>query len=221
MNTDLRIVVVGGTHVGYHTAKRLDNRGHDVVIIEKDRERVEFLNDEYIATVIHGDGSRPSILKEAQLGRSDVIASLTDYGAMTNIGICMTAQKLEPEIRTVARIDHGDDDEYEGMVDGIVYPEQLAAHAAANEVIEVVGGGVRTIEEVTENMELIQIEVTEDAPVAGKRLEEISFPRGALVIADQRSGEFPEATTEMEPGVNYVLAVQSIVTDEVVRLLRG
>lgn len=221
MTGDLRIVIVGGTHVGYHTAERLHNRGHDIVIIEKDRERVEWLNDQYVATIIHGDGSRPSIMREAQLDRSDVIASLTGYGAMTNIGICMAAQRIAPEIKTVARINHGDDKEYEEMVDGVVYPEALAAHAAANEVIEVTGGGVRTIEEITEDLELIQIEVTEDAPVAGKRLDQISFPRGALVIADQRSGEFPGPDTVLKPGCNYIMAVNAPIADEVVRLLRG
>jgi trk system potassium uptake protein TrkA len=35
---DLRIVIVGGGHVGYHTAERLSNRGHDIVIIEKDED---------------------------------------------------------------------------------------------------------------------------------------------------------------------------------------
>jgi len=221
MKKDLRIVIVGGQHVGYHTAKRLDNRGHDVVIIEKDEDRVEYLSDQYVASVIHGDGGRTSILREAQLGRSDVIASLTSYGAMTNLGICMIAQRIAPEIKTVARIDHGDDEEYEDMVDAVVYPEELAAHAAANEVIDVAGGGVRTIEEITDDLELIEIEVVAGAPAAGKRLDAVSFPRGAVVVADQTENEFPGPDTVLEPGCGYVFAVQTAVTDEVVRLLRG
>ncbi|MDY6818740.1 MAG: NAD-binding protein [Halobacteriales archaeon] len=221
MSKDLRIVIVGGGHVGYHTAERLDNRGHDVVIVEKDEDRVEFLNEQYIASVIQGDGGRPSILRETQLERSDVIAALTSYGAMTNLGICMTAQRIAPEINTVARIDHGDDEEYEEMVDAAVYPEELAAHAAANDIIDVSDGGVRTIEEVSDELELIEIMVAEDAPAAGKTLSEVSFPRGAIVVAEQRTGQFPVADTVLEPGVQYILAVQASVTDEVIRLLRG
>jgi trk system potassium uptake protein TrkA len=221
MSSDLRVVIVGGQHVGYHTARRLADRGHDLTIIEKDPERVEFLNDEYMATVIHGDGSRPSILRQAKLGRSDVIASLTSYGAMTNIGICMTAQRIEPNIRTVARIDHGDDEEYEEMVDSVVYPEALAAHAAANEVIEVSGGGVRTVEQITDTLDLLEVTVTEDAPAAGRTLSEVAFPRGASVIL-QRDGEGPPGPeTILSPGSRYMLSVQADVADEVVRLLRG
>jgi trk system potassium uptake protein TrkA len=221
MSNDLRIVIVGGGRVGYHTAQRLDNRGHDIVIVEKDDERVQFLSDQYIASVIHGDGGRPSVLKEAQLDRSDVIAGLTRYGAMTNVGICMTAQRIAPELKTVARIDHGDHEEFEEIVDAVVYPEELAAHAAANDIIEVSGGGVRTIEEITDRLELVEIEVAERAPAAGKTLDAVSFPRGAVVVAEQHTGEFPGPDMVLEPGVQYILAVRTEVTDEVVRLLRG
>lgn len=221
MSSDLRIVIVGGEHVGYHTAQRLNNRGHDVIIIEKDEDRVDFLSDQYIASVIHGDGGRPSVLREARLEQSDVIAALTSYGAMTNLGICMTAQRIAPDIKTVARIDHGDHEEYEEMVDDVVYPEELAAHAAANDIIDVSGGGVRTIEEITTQLELIEIEVAEGAPAAGKSLEAVSFPRGALVVAEQSTGSFPGPDMVLEPGIQYILAVRTDVTDEVVRLLRG
>jgi trk system potassium uptake protein TrkA len=221
MSKDLRIVIVGGGRVGYHTAQRLENRGHDLVIVEKDADRVQFLSDQYIASVIHGDGGRPSVLREAQLGRSDIIAGLTSCGAMTNMGICMTAQQIAPEIKTVARIDHGDHEEFEEIVDAVVYPEELAAHAAANDIIDVSGGGVRTIEEITDRLELVEIEVTENAPAAGKSLESVSFPRGAVVVAEQNTGAFPGPDMMLKPGVQYVLAVQTDVTNEVVRLLRG
>ncbi|MEZ3145591.1 TrkA family potassium uptake protein [Halobaculum sp. MBLA0143] len=221
MSRDLRIIVVGGGRVGYHTAQRLDNRGHDIVIIEKDSDRVQFLSDQYVASVIHGDGGRPSVLRQAQLERSDIIAGLTSYGAMTNVGICMTAQRIAPNIDTVARIDHGEHEEFEEVVDAVVYPEELAANAAANDIIDVGGGGVRTIEEVTDRLELVEIEVAERAPAAGKSLEAVSFPRGAAVVAEQDTGAFPGSDTVLEPGVQYILAVQTDVTDEVVRLLRG
>ncbi|WP_103029894.1 potassium channel family protein [Salinibacter altiplanensis] len=221
MSKDLRVTIVGGGHVGYHAAEHLDRRGHNVTIIEKDPSRVEFLCDQYVASVIQGDGGRPSVLRQAKLDRSDVIAALTAYGAMTNLGICMTAQRIAPSIKTVARIDHGDDEEFGEMVDTVVYPGKLAANAAANEVIEVSGGGVRTIEEITGNLELIEITVAESAPVAGKTLEAVSLPRGALVVTDRQSGAFPGPETILEPGRQYVLAVQTAVTDEVIRLLRG
>ena len=221
MSADLRIVIVGGHHVGYHAARHLSERGHDVVIVEKDRERVEFLSDRYDATVIHGDGGRRSILEQAGLGRSDVVAALTGYGAMTNVGICTVARDIAPDVGTVARIDHGDRDEYAGLVDRVVYPEELAAHAATNEIVHVADGGVRTIEAVTGDLTLLELTVAADAPVAGRELRDVAFPRGAVVVAGRDSNQLPGPEMVLEPGLRYVVAVRADISDEVVRLLRG
>jgi trk system potassium uptake protein TrkA len=221
MGADLRVVIVGGNHVGHHTARHLSDRGHDVVIVEKDRERVEFLADQYEATIIHGDGGRRSILEQAGLEQSDVIAALTGYGAMTNVGICTMATTIDSDIRTVARIDHGDTAEYSHVVDSVVYPEQLAAHAATNEIMHVSGAGVQTIEEVTGNLELLQLVVAEDAPVADRELQEVSFPRGSVVVAGRDSNQLPGPEMVLETGLRYVVAVRNAVSDEVVRLFRG
>ncbi len=221
MRSDLRVVIVGGHHIGHHTARHLSDRGHHVVIIEKDRERVEFLMDQYEATVIQGDGGRRSILEQADLERSDVLAALTGYGAMTNIGICTMARTIDPEIPTVARIDHGDTEEYTEVVDSVVYPEQLAANAATNEVMHVSGGGVQTIEEITGDLELLELTVAADAPVAGRELREVSFPRGSVVIAGRDSNQLPGPEMVLEPDLRYMVAVRNHVSDEVVRLFRG
>lgn len=221
MGTDLRVVIVGGYHVGYHTARHLSDRGHDVVIIEKDQERVEFLADQYEATVIQGDGGRRSILEQAGLERSDVIAALTGYGAMTNVGICTMARSIDPDILTVARIDHGDTEEYTQVVDSVVFPEQLAAQAATNEIMHVAGAGVQTIQQVSGDLELLQLAVAEDAPVAGRELREISFPLGSVVVAGRDSNQLPGPEMVLEPGLRYVVAVRDEVSDEVVRLFRG
>jgi len=221
MSADLRVVIVGGQHVGYHTARHLSERGHDVVIVEKDRERVEFLSDQYEATVIHGDGGRRSILEQAGLDRSDVIAALTGYGAMTNIGICTMAATIESGIGTVARIDHGDKSEYAGLVDRVVYPEQLAAHAATNEIMHVAGGGVQTVEEVTGDLTVLELTVAGDAPVAGRELSDVAFPRGAVVVAGRDTNQVPGPEMVLEAGFRYLVAVETDVSDEVVRLFRG
>jgi K+ transport systems, NAD-binding component len=221
MSADLRIVIVGGQHVGHHAAQQLSEQGHDVIIIEKDPERVAFLSDQYEATVIQGDGGRKSILRQAGLDRTDVVAALTGYGAMTNIGICTVAMNIEPDLGTVARIDHGDRDEYAGLVDEVVYPEELAGHAATNEIIHVAGGGVQTVQQVTGDLTLVELTVSGDAPVADRELRNVSFPRGSVVVAGRDSNQLPGPEMVLEPGLRYLVAVKTNVSDEVVRLFRG
>ena len=62
---DLRVIVAGGGDIGLRTAELLDERGHDVVIIEQDAARCAELADAYVATVIEGDATLPSILEQA------------------------------------------------------------------------------------------------------------------------------------------------------------
>ncbi|MFB6361326.1 MAG: NAD-binding protein [Halobacteriales archaeon] len=221
MTKDLRVIIVGGGLVGYHTAELLDNRGHDTVIVEQDKDRCQFLSDQYVASVIDGDGTRPSVLRQAQPERSDVIASMIGDRAGTNIGICMTAQRLAPDIHTVARIDHGEEGEYEEMVDAIVYPEELAAHTAANEIIQVSDGGVRTIEEFSEHLELLDITVTEEAPAANKPLSEVRFPRGSQIIQREGQREMAHGETVLEPEAQFLVATTSEASSELIQLLRG
>ena len=221
MSVDLRVVIVGGQHVGYHTARHLSERGHDIVIIEKDRDRVEYLSEQYDATIIQGDGGRQAILRQAGLDRSDVIAALTGYGAMTNIGICTMAKNIDPDIGTVARIDHGERDEYAGLVDQVVYPETLAASAATNEIMHVAGRGVQTVESVTGDLSLLELTVAGDAPAADRDLRDVAFPKGAVVVAGRDSNQLPGPEMVLEPGFRYLVAVRTDVSDEVVRLFRG
>jgi trk system potassium uptake protein TrkA len=214
---DLRVVIAGGGEMGIRTAELLTDRGHDVVIVEEDPDRCQELADAYLATIIEGDASRPETLRQTQPNRSDVVAALTD-DETANFATCMAAQRMAPQVRTVMRVDGTPDELYEEYVDGLVFPERLGARAATNEIA---GSGVRTIEDVAGNVEIVEIEITDEAPVAGKRLDEVSLPRGSLIIVDYRGDRLGGPDTVLEPGHRYVVAVESDVADEVMNLMRG
>lgn len=214
---DLRVVIAGGGQMGIRTAELLADRGHDVVIVEEDPKRCQELTDAYLATIIEGDASRPETLRQTQPNRSDVVAALTN-DETANFATCMAAQRMAPKVRTVMRVDGTPDELYEEYVDGLVFPERLGARAATNEIT---GSGVRTIEDVAGNVEIVEVEITADAPVAGKRLDEVRLPRGTLIIVDYRGDRIGGPDTTLEAGNRYVVAVESEVADEVMNLLRG
>jgi trk system potassium uptake protein TrkA len=212
----MRVVVVGGGEMGLRTAELLADRGHDVVVVEVDPDRCEELAEAYVATVIEGDGSRPETLRQAQPERSDVVAALTG-DETTNFAACMAAQRMAP-VRTVMRVSETPDELYEEYVDGLVFPERLGARAATNEIVT---EGVRTIEDIGGNVEVVEVEVAEGAPVANRRLDEVRLPRGSLIIVDYQGNRLGGPDTVLEPGHRYVVAVESDVADEVLNLLRG
>lgn len=217
MPQNLHVVIAGGGEVGLRTARLLDDRGCSVTIIERDPRRCEQLTDEYVASVIDGDASRPGVLAQADLNRADVIAALTDRED-TNFAVCQAAAAMA-DIRTVLRTERDPDARYLEFVDGIVFPEHHGARVAANEIIG--GVGVRTIEEVTGDLEILEVEVNEGAPAAGKRLDQVRLPRGSLIISDAGGGHIGGPDTLLEAGDRFVVAVESDVAGEVMNLLRG
>ncbi|KPJ95901.1 MAG: potassium transporter, partial [Gammaproteobacteria bacterium SG8_15] len=53
----MRGVIIGSSTLSVMTARILLKRGHEVVIIEKDKERIESLTESLDCGVLHGDGS--------------------------------------------------------------------------------------------------------------------------------------------------------------------
>jgi trk system potassium uptake protein TrkA len=212
-----RFVIAGGGRVGRQTAGNLADQGHDVVLIESDEKRVEELSDAYLGPVIHGDATRPSILKQTDLAGADAIAALTDETG-TNLAICMEAQRVAPSIRTIARAETQTGREYEGVVDATLLPQSIGGDHAADMLT---GEDIRTLVYPTADLDIIEVSVGESAPVAGRRLDEIALPAGSLLISTADREELAGPETILEAGERYILAVESDVVDEVLNLLRG
>ncbi|WP_440991981.1 potassium channel family protein [Haloarchaeobius baliensis] len=214
--TQRRIVIAGGGLVGRRAANLLDDRGHDVVVIENDPEQVALLEEEHVATVISGDATRPSILGQAGLDRSDALAALTQETG-TNLAICMAARHLQPGLRTIMRTEYDVGDEYDRMVDEVIFTEAAGARAAVN----LIERDVQTLESMAGDLDILQIEVLEGAPVANRTLAEIALPRGSLVVSGAAGDRAAQSDTRLEVGKTYIVAVEPDVADEVVNLFQG
>ena len=73
----MRAVFIGAGELTRITAEQLLKRGYEVVIIEKDKPRIEELSGGLGAGFIHGDGSKPAILREADPAATDLLFSLS------------------------------------------------------------------------------------------------------------------------------------------------
>lgn len=74
----MRAVLMGAGPLTRMTAEILIRRGADVVIIEEDRAVIEALQDDLDCAFIHGDGSRPNILREAGPSDRAILFCLSD-----------------------------------------------------------------------------------------------------------------------------------------------
>jgi len=211
-----RIVIAGGGRVGSRTAALLDERGHDVVVIEERPDVATALSDAYIATVIEGDATQPSVLSQAGLDRTDVVAALT-ANTETNLAICLTTDRLAADVDTVMRTERELDAEYDDLVGDVIFTEAAGARVAANAVER----DVRTLADVTGTLDIMELTVARGAPVAGKSLADIALPRGSLVVSDADGDRIAGSETTLEAGQTYIVAVEPAVSDEVLNLFRG
>lgn len=74
----MRAVFVGAEQVSVETAKALSEKGHEVIIIEIDKAKIDELSDELDCSFLHGDGSQPNILREVNPAQTDFLFCLTD-----------------------------------------------------------------------------------------------------------------------------------------------
>lgn len=106
----MRAVFVGAGSLAVMTARRLLKTGHDVVMIDWNKERIEALAEELDCGFLHGDGSKPALLREADPSSADILFCLTGND-QTNILSSLAGRSLGYG-RVVPKID---DPEFEHL----------------------------------------------------------------------------------------------------------
>jgi len=104
----MRFVIVGAGALGARTARLLAQRGHEVVVIESEGDAAQRMSDSLDCGVIHGDGTRPAVLLEADPSASDALLALTG-NAQANLIASLVGRSVGFP-RVVTRID---DEEFE------------------------------------------------------------------------------------------------------------
>ena len=102
----MRAIFVGASPLTVMAARRLIKGGHDVVIIEEDKERISTLSETLDCGFIHGDGSRPAVLEELSPGESDMLFCLSSED-QDNILASLVAQTMDFR-RVITKIEDPD-----------------------------------------------------------------------------------------------------------------
>ena len=74
----MRYVFAGAGHVAELTAKKLQEDGAEIVIIDHQRERIDELSKDLDVSFLEGDVTKPEVLDEADPNRTDILFCLTD-----------------------------------------------------------------------------------------------------------------------------------------------
>lgn len=74
----MRIVFSGASPTAIVAAQQLIKQGHDVVIIEIDKEKIDEISENLDCSFLHGNSGKPSILNQVEPKQCDLLFCLTD-----------------------------------------------------------------------------------------------------------------------------------------------
>ncbi|MFP4063601.1 MAG: potassium channel family protein [Halochromatium sp.] len=125
----MRAAFIGSNSLTLSTAELLLEDGHAVIIIERDRERIDTLSERFDAGFVHGDGTLPDVLRDAEPENTDVLFCLMESD-QTNILAGLIGRSLG-FARVVPRVN---DPQFQriaaelGLEDSIMPNRAVAAH---------------------------------------------------------------------------------------------
>ena len=183
------IIVIGGGKVGFHLAKALLAEGHELLVIERDRERVDYISSELGSIGILGDGCEATTLMEAGTGRADMLIAVTGDDE-DNLVSCQMAKHKFKVPRTVARCSNPKNQALFRRlgIDVTVSSTDVIMESIQQEVPTHTLTHLFSIRD--KGVEVVEIKIPADSKIVGKKVKDIALPPGsvlALVIRrDQR-----------------------------------
>ena len=186
-----KILIVGGGNIGFNLAKNLENNseGVRVKIVEKNKERAEFIANELNNTiVINGDGLDEDVLKEANIEEAETILSLTNDDE-DNIMVSVLAEKNNPNKRTIALVNKQNYSLLQSSlkINDLVDPRLTTISTILKHVHK---GTIETVYTLLDGeYEFIEAEILETSELISKSIEDSNLPKEIRIGAIVRGKE--------------------------------
>ena len=174
------VLLVGGKNKAKSLAQSLMNKGYQVTVINKELADCEKLAENEKLTVIHGDGSKPYVLEDAQAGKMDIAIALTPKDE-DNLVICELCKKRFQVPKTLSLLSDPQKMSffYKMGVDSVICAisavtgiiEQQAFMEEMAKVIPIGEGRVR----------ILEVPISETDSAAQKKVWEINLPKEVII----------------------------------------
>ena len=217
-----QIVIIGGGSIGAYVAGELEKiAGVRVRVIERDKARAEDAAESLRKTVIlNGDAMDAAIQEEAGVANAELVICLTDDDK-TNLLSAVLAKKMGAR-RTVVLVNEAS---MQGVrtdlaIDLIIDPRATTVSSILRHVRR---GRILDVFSIDEgSAEVMEGEVLETSPLAGKRLDSAEIGEGVAIGALINDGrvQFPKPDLIVRPGDRLVLLAERGALKTVEQLFR-
>lgn len=172
----MKIIILGAGKVGAYLTSDLSNEGHDIVVIEKDKEILRHLSRQNDVMGIVGDGRDIETLREASVGDADVFIAITandDVNLISSIfAKNLGAKHTLARVRDINYVKESDFIANMVGADKFVNPEYLTANDIQRELTYVEANNVEGF--FDDRLRMIEITIDEKSELANKSLVELS-----------------------------------------------
>ena len=201
----MRIIIFGCGSIGTTIASCLLAEGHDIVVVDNDRNAITEITNMYDVIGVCGNGADCDTLFEADVGTCDMFISVAGSDEL-NMLACYIARRMGAK-NTVARIrnpEYNDQSlvslkEYLDLTSAL-NPEDLIAHEIHNVLRFPSAVKVETFS--NRRLEMVELKIKEDSPLIGISMIDLrkKYPAKFLICAVLRDGELyiPDGRFELK-----------------------
>jgi trk system potassium uptake protein TrkA len=208
--------VAGAGKVGYHLARALI-ADHELLVIEVDPSRVDFLQEELgVEVIMQGDACDAATMERAGMERADLVVAATGDDE-DNLTFCQIAKAKFAVPRAVARINNPQN---ELLFRKLGIDSTVSATALIMGHIEQELPWRGLIPLLTlRGLEIVEVRVPQEAWIVGRQVRQLLLPQGSLlclVIGADGTPRLPAPDTTIHPD-DILVAVTNIETEEALR----
>ncbi len=218
----MRVAIAGAGSVGRSIAAELLHNGHEVLLIEREPRSIK-PDSVPGAEWLLADACELETLVQATIQTCQVMVAATGDDKV-NLVVSLLAKTEFGVDRVVARVNHPKNEwlfnESWGVDVSVSSPRLLAA--VVEEAVSV-GDLVRLLTFRQGQANLVELTLSDDAPIVGKLVGSVSWPADAALVAILRDGRVivPTPDAAMEGGDELLLVATTEVEDELDALLGG
>ena len=187
----MRIVIVGCGKVGTSIASQLNAEGHDIVVVDIDRNAVQNLSNSLDVMGIEGNGASYEVLAEAGAEKADLVIAAAALDEV-NLYTCLMA-KAAGTTHTIARVRNP---QYAADIHRVkdtlglsmsINPELTAAKEMSR--LLRFSGALEIDTFSRGSVELIKVALPENSAIANKRISQIDVLKGRVRICLVERGD--------------------------------
>jgi trk system potassium uptake protein len=211
------VLIIGGGKVGFYLAKHLIERGYEVTLCEKDRDRAEWITHQLgTVSIMVGDGDEMAFLATTGIERAGVVVACTGDDE-DNLIACQLAKRKFGVPRTIARVNNPTNVKVFRTL-GIDVP--VSATELLMGLIEAELGHselARSAAVKASGASLVDVALPELSTLVGKRVADLQLPDGEVLVCIVRDSEpvVPKPDELIQKGDELIIYSQTLDVERV------